>query len=414
MRWTTTRLPNVMDIEHLPSPHRELAWLLAESLAVHILVADPDEVVVWANDTACAALGRSRAELDGARLQSLLPDADAERLARMLDGTSPPDPRLTLNFCDRAQSPFTLTIALCSAAGYTTLVGERDERIEQRAQRELMEVNQELALLARERTRAAERERQAAAAAEKAVRSRDNAIATIVHELRQPLGVMGFSLEVMRRAGDEGSRESGRARLERQVEHLAVMVADLLDVSRIQQGKLVLSPQRVDLAELVQDVTESYRSRADRAGVTLTLQRPATAVPMAVDQVRLTQVLSNLIENAIKFSPPDGRVDVALVHDDGGATFTVRDSGRGIAHDALPHVFELFAQEAGGEKGGLGIGLAVSRAIVEAHRGVIEARSNGPGAGAEFVVRLPAALEIEVDSDDKERAAAARSARSPA
>ncbi len=377
--------------EHLPSPHRELAWLLAESPAMHILVADPGGVIVWVNDAACAALDRSREELDGTRLQALLPDADAERLARALDGTAPAGHRLALNFCDRKQSPFTLTVGLCSAAGYTALVGEPDVRIEQRAQRELMEVNQELALLARERSRAAERERQAAEAAAKAVRSRDNAIATIVHELRQPLGVMRLSLEVMRRAGDGRSRESAQAGLARQVEHLSVMVADLLDVSRIQQGKLALSPQRVDLGELVGSVTESYRSRADRAGVALALQRPETAVWMTVDQVRLTQVLSNLIENAIKFSPSEGRVDVALAHDETGATLTVRDGGRGIAPDALPHVFELFTQEADGEKGGLGIGLAVSRAIVEAHRGLIEARSDGPGTGAEFVVRLPAA-----------------------
>jgi PAS domain S-box-containing protein len=232
--------------------------------------------------------------------------------------------------------------------------------------------------------------REAAAAS----RAKDEFLATLSHELRNPLGAIANAAVALERL-EAGSAAAPRLHqiIHRQADHLTHLVDDLLDIARATAGKIVLRRQPLDLGELVgvcvRALGETDRGREHR--VTL---RAEPAV-VAADATRLAQVVSNLLENAVKFTPPGGAVDVEVRREGPEAIVSVRDTGVGIAPDVLPRVFELFAQGAHAldpaAGAGLGIGLALSRRIVELHGGSIAAASEGEGRGTQFTVRLPVA-----------------------
>ncbi|HEX5530554.1 MAG TPA: MASE1 domain-containing protein, partial [Methylomirabilota bacterium] len=249
-----------------------------------------------------------------------------------------------------------------------------------------------IGLDARERKRAeAERER-AHAQAEAASRAKDEFFAMLGHELRNPLGAITTALHVIELCGplDERSGEA-RAIIARQVQHLVRLVDDLLDVTRLATGKVSLTLRRIDLAAVARRAVAGTVPAARGRALTC---RAAESVWIDADETRIEQVLGNLLGNALKFTPADGRVTVVVDAEGSEAVLRVEDTGAGIPPDLLPRIFDLFVQgqtTLHRREAGLGIGLTLVRRLVDLHRGRIEAASAGPGRGSVFTVRLPAA-----------------------
>jgi signal transduction histidine kinase len=229
----------------------------------------------------------------------------------------------------------------------------------------------------------------------KANRCKDEFLATLAHELRNPLAPIRNSLHILRLAGlDNAATEHVREMLERQVNHLIRLVDDLLEVSRITVGRIELRTEPVELAGVIASALETSKPLIDAARHQLDLKLPAEPLTPIADSVRLSQVLSNLLNNAAKYTQDGGQIWLTARREGSSAVVSVRDSGEGIPLEMLPRLFELFTQidrTIGRAKGGLGIGLSLARTLVEAHGGTIEARSEGPGRGSEFIVRLPLA-----------------------
>jgi PAS domain S-box-containing protein len=224
-------------------------------------------------------------------------------------------------------------------------------------------------------------------------RSKDEFLATLSHELRNPLAPLRNSIALLRRtsAGDERAAPI-HAMMERQVNHLVRLVDDLLELSRISRGTLSLRTDRVELATLVRNAVETANPLLQAAGHELVVDLPAGAVWVEGDEVRLVQILSNLLDNAVKYTESGGRIAIQARVEGAMLAISVSDNGIGIAADALPRMFEMFSRgdrDSARTQGGLGIGLALSRRLAEMHHGSLDARSGGIGQGSEFTVRLP-------------------------
>ena len=230
-------------------------------------------------------------------------------------------------------------------------------------------------------------------AAEAANRAKDEFLAMLGHELRNPLSPILTALQLMKLRGDDSSLRE-RVVIERQVTHLTRLVDDLLDVSRIARGKVELKTAIVELSEIVARAIEVASPLLEQRTQTLAIDAPRAGLPVDGDPERLTQVVSNLLTNASKYTAPGGHIAVSASPEQGEAVIRVRDNGVGIAADVLPRVFDLFVQ---GEQaidraeGGLGLGLTIVRSLTERHGGSVAAHSEGLGKGSEFVVRLPLA-----------------------
>jgi PAS domain S-box-containing protein len=226
-------------------------------------------------------------------------------------------------------------------------------------------------------------------------RRKDEFLATLAHELRNPLAPVRNAVEILRLRGpDIPELQTARDMIDRQMRQMARLVDDLMDVSRITRGRLELRRERSALAPVLQAAVETNRSALDAAEQTLEMRIPEEPILLDGDPMRLAQVFANLLGNAAKFSPRGGRIAIAAERRGEQAVITVRDHGRGLAASELPHIFDLFVQgDAGGKRsqGGLGIGLTLVRRLVEMHGGRVEARSEGPGLGSEFTVSLPLA-----------------------
>ncbi len=228
--------------------------------------------------------------------------------------------------------------------------------------------------------------------AESANRAKDEFLAMLGHELRNPLAPIQTALQLMRLRNYPGA-ERERTIIERQVRNMVALVDDLLDVSRITRGKVQLKHQRVDLAEIVGKSIEMTSPAIEERRHVLNVQVPRGLI-VSGDPARLAQVVANLLTNAAKYTDPGGRITIAGRADSGAGVVTVADTGRGIAPEMLPRIFDLFSQERqeiDRSEGGLGLGLAIVRTLVQAHGGTVEAHSHGKGHGAEFSVRLPLA-----------------------
>ncbi|HKQ12564.1 MAG TPA: ATP-binding protein [Steroidobacteraceae bacterium] len=252
-------------------------------------------------------------------------------------------------------------------------------------------------------------EQNARLAAELANKTKDEFLAMLGHELRNPLAAIATAAQVLDQS-EQGQRKDveqhAKAIIRRQVRHLGKLTDDLLDAARVMMGKIVLDRRPVDLAQVVSNTVDTLRNTGQ-------LQRhecrtELESVWVNVDPTRIDQVLANLLTNAVKYTPPPGRIEVFVRREAGEAVFSVRDSGLGLEPELLPRIFDLFVQGERGldrSQGGLGIGLTLVRRIAELHGGHVEARSEGAGKGSEFIVHLPA---IEAPA---EIAAPARSAR---
>ena len=241
--------------------------------------------------------------------------------------------------------------------------------------------------------------RQAEQTLREADRRKDEFLATLSHELRNPLAPIRTAIEVMRLArADPEIVENARATVERQLMHLVRITDDLLDVARITQGKVELRRERLDLRAVVQTAIEATRPLIDAHGHTLTVELSKQAITADADYTRLSQVFSNLLNNAAKFTPGAGHIHVTSTVQGDRATVTVSDSGVGVPPDMLPRIFDMFTQlQAHRDRtyGGLGIGLTLAKRLVELHGGTIEARSDGPNRGTSFIVTIPCASRTE-------------------
>ena len=225
---------------------------------------------------------------------------------------------------------------------------------------------------------------------EQRIHERDRFLAVLGHELRNPLGAILLASQM---TGEGGKLDHEHARLiERQSRHLTRLVNDLLDLSRVAAGKITLKKQQIDLRDVAQQSMRVVVPQAEKQSVAVKFDPPKEAVIVDADPVRVEQIITNVLNNAVKYTPEGGSVEMTIALEDGDGVIRVKDNGVGIAPERIDGIFELFAQAEnaiGRAQGGMGIGLALVRNLVELHDGSVKAFSDGDGKGSEFVVRLP-------------------------
>jgi len=281
----------------------------------------------------------------------------------------------------------------------------------ERANRRLVDLNATLDRRVEERTA----ELQASEARlREADRRKDEFLATLAHELRNPLAPVRNAVHFLKLRGP-GTTDVQWASdiIERQVGLMSRLIDELMDVSRIGQGRIELRRGRIALADVLADAVETIQPQIDGAGHKLSLLQPAVKLQVDADRPRLAQVFMNLLSNAAKYTDPGGQIELRVVSEGGTALVSIRDTGIGIAPHRLESVFEMFSQEEPAisrSRGGLGIGLSLTRKLVELHGGTVSASSEGAGKGSLFMVRLPLALPVP----QEEGAAPAKEAPLPA
>jgi PAS domain S-box-containing protein len=248
-----------------------------------------------------------------------------------------------------------------------------------------------------------EAERTARSEAEAASRAKDQFVAMLAHELRNPLAPIRSATHVIGRIATDPTVRRARDIVERQVSHLAHLLDDLLDVARITRGKIELLRRPVSLETAVEEAVDATRTLIESKAHTVSVAFPDGPVAVEADPTRLVQILGNLVNNAAKYTPPRGTIHVTGRREGAWGVLAVRDNGIGIPPAMLAHVFDLFSQvdpSFSRAEGGLGVGLTLVRSLVELHGGTVTARSEGKGRGSEFVVRLPLAVLPDRDVPD--------------
>jgi signal transduction histidine kinase len=244
-------------------------------------------------------------------------------------------------------------------------------------------------------------------------RRKDEFMAMLAHELRNPLAPIRNAIQILRMIGpQEGNLKRQRELIDRQVTHMARLLDDLLDVSRITRGKITLKKHPVEVADILGQAMETAQPLMASRNHTLHCSPPPRDLRVEGDPDRLAQVVSNFLTHAAKYTNEGGQIWLSAEHEKGQAVIRVRDNGMGIAPDLLEDVFDLFTQSSRSldrSQGGLGIGLTIVRNLVEMHSGTVKAFSSGPGQGSEFVVRLPSlAIRPQAESTSALRAETVR------
>ena len=232
-------------------------------------------------------------------------------------------------------------------------------------------------------------------------RRKDEFLASLAHELRNPLAPIRTGIAILRMTGAQSRSEPVLAMMERQLQHMARLLDDLLDVSRISRGKITLNRERIDLRHVVDAAVETNRPLIEQMGHDFSISAPSEPAFLNADPVRFAQILSNLLSNAAKYTPPGGQIALKAEHRGDEVEVTVTDNGVGIPGESLESIFELFTQvesQTSDAQGGLGIGLSLAKALVALHGGTIQAHSEGLGRGSEFRVRIPTRLTLDADS----------------
>lgn len=360
---------------------------LARATAEGLAMLDPQGRFTLVNPAASAIFGRDEASLLGQSLADLLAD-----LGEGGDGTGPP--LAAVIGSDQAQH------------GVATWPGGSDDGAFLVAFEAVpVVVDGTLTgtvLSLRDATEQGRIDREASRRAAELVdagRRKDEFLAILAHELRNPLAPILNAMRIIGlRGGNDPAQAPIRAMVERQVRHMTRLIDDLLDMSRVARGTIVLRREPTPLADALDRAVEATRHLFEGRGQKLEVDQPDRPLVLDADPTRLDQILSNLLANAAKYTDPGGRVRLSAALDDGQAVIRVTDNGVGIAPDFLPRVFELFAQadpSLDRSRGGLGIGLTLVRDLVDLHGGAIAAASEGVGRGSEFTVRLPTVAEAE-------------------
>jgi signal transduction histidine kinase/ActR/RegA family two-component response regulator len=233
---------------------------------------------------------------------------------------------------------------------------------------------------------------------EEAERRREEFLAMLAHELRNPLAPIRMGLQILRLADSRDRADQTQTMIERQVTNLSRLIDDLLDVSRITRGNIMLKKKPLSIPEVLEQVADSHQRLAAEKGIQLHLDLPREPLLVDADPTRMEQMIGNILANAIKFTPAKGEIRLSAAREVSEAVVRVKDSGIGIPPHMLKQVFELFTQTdrpLDRAQGGLGIGLTVTRSLAEMHGGTIEALSEGEGTGTEFVLRFPALSHAE-------------------
>jgi PAS domain S-box-containing protein len=314
------------------------------------------------------------------------------------------DATIALDAAAAAGPAGTLSVPLRGRGGHAlgTLCLTRDDRPFEAEDAVVLEQLARLAAVALENARLYEELREGD-------RRKDEFLAMLAHELRNPLAPIRNALRILQFGTDVAAADRARAMIERQVGQMVRLVDDLLDVSRISRGKLTLRRERVELARVIEAALETSRPSIAAGGHELEIALPDEPLWVDGDATRLAQIFLNLLNNAAKYTRSPGRIRLVAERAGDGVAVHVRDTGIGIARDMLPRVFDMFMQvdERSPDRGesGLGIGLTLVKQLVEMHDGTVEARSDGPGTGSEFVVRLPlATIDGAVESRPAEPA----------
>lgn len=369
----------VFTLEGADRPYR----ILVESMNEGAATLTGDGVVLYGNRHLAALLGISQEQLVGSRLATWLVAEDAVRLESMVreSGSRSASGELTLSTSTgrtlpvhASFSPLLLDGVQLRCAIITDASLAKHHAALEAAAQQVREAN--------DRLRAADQRK-------------DEFLATLAHELRNPLAPIRAAASIARSPNvTEAQLRWSHDVIERQVQQMALLLDDLLDVSRITQGKLVLRRELVELAAVIDTAVETARPLIETRNHRLTVTLPEEVVNLDADALRLAQVFANILMNAAKYSEPHGRIDLSVSVEESIVLVKVRDSGIGIDPEMLPRVFGMFSQAATSldrADGGLGIGLALVKGLVELHGGSIEARSEGLGRGSEFIVRIPIA-----------------------
>jgi signal transduction histidine kinase len=293
-----------------------------------------------------------------------------------------------------------------SLAEANRALAEANQSLQQEKARELQALNEDLQHFNRElaqsnealQAQVAERNRVELALKE-ADRRKDEFLAILAHELRNPLAALSAAARLLgRRAGNPEVASMACSAVERQVGHMARLLDDLLDVSRISHGRMQLHLAPVDVCEVVRSAVDMVRTQLEAKQQTLDLAMPSAPATVMADAVRLVQVVANLLNNSVKYTPTGGHVELHVRITDAEVAITVRDNGIGIPAPMLERVFDMFSQGGRGAsdaQGGLGIGLTLVRGLVALHHGSVRAASAGEGRGSEFIITLPGARDLQ-------------------
>lgn len=366
----------VFTLQGADHPYR----VLVESMSEGAATLNGDGVILYANPRLAELLAISRTDLMGTRISDWAEADDAALLAGMVRQSrgKPVSGEMKMRTKEGSTVPVHASLSplflegehFCCAIVTDQSLAEHHQALEEAARR-IREANEQL---------------------RQADQRKDEFLATLAHELRNPLAPIRNAAHIIRLLED-GNVRLGQARqmIERQVTHMTRLVDDLLELSRITLGRLRLRKRTESLSAVLADVTEGARS-GTRLQHELRVDIPADELPVNGDAVRLSQAISNVIENAVKYTPEGGIIDVRACREGDQAVVRIRDTGIGIGEKVLPRIFDMFEQGDGDDSrqsGGLGIGLALTRSIIELHGGTIEAASAGRGHGSEFVIRLP-------------------------
>jgi signal transduction histidine kinase len=317
-----------------------------------------------------------------------MPEPDAARLKGLLASEHRLESPVQLNFAAVSRVPFTLECWVDVQPDRATVLGQPTYRRDQDMQNELMAINQELAVLARERSRELRDERYEREAAERLDRERNAFLRIVVHELRQPIGSALAAMGVLRKLNPDPALDRPRTLVERQLQQITRLVDDLADTARVASGEIELRRDAVNLTRQLEDISQAWGAIAEQQHKHFRLDLPGTEMLLRGDADRLQQVFSNVLGNAFKYTPPGAMVRLRATVEDGMAVISVADEGEGIPPERLTNIFDLF-QRATNTGSGLGVGLAVVRAVVVAHKGTVAAASAGLGRGATITIRLP-------------------------
>jgi PAS domain S-box-containing protein len=332
-----------------------------EGLLEGFVAYDQDWVMTYMNSSAERILGRQRHEVLGKTWHEAFPHAPGNPVDHMYQRVMRTRQAESMEY-DYAHYGRWLEISASAVRNGGVAVYFRDITDRKRAEHELREAD----------------------------RRKDEFIATLSHELRNPLAPLRNALHLLRLSGEAGGDAAPvHEMMERQLNHLVRLVDDLLESARVTRGAFELRREPVEVATAVRNALESSEAQLSAGGQRLSVVLPQDALWVDGDPVRIAQILSNLLNNAARFTPREGVIEVRARGEAGSAVISVRDDGAGIAPEQAAHLFEMFRRDA--RSGGLGIGLALARRLAEMHGGTLGAASDGPGKGAEFTVRLPLA-----------------------
>ena len=386
---------NEPEVHGLASAERPYRLMIEHMHEGAVTTALETSAILFCNSSFARMMGLPRSVLRGRKIAELVRPVGEVSVAELLDGAAPCRGDFELGTASGAPLPVSISATSVVGEGTPTrclIISDRTERRDN------------------ERLRRARRELEAAN------RRKNEFIAMLGHELRNPLAPIRQAVELMQGCDETISVEPSRRALqviERQVQHMTRLVDDLLDAGRITQGTINVQPQRIVLQEVLGGAVETTQRLIDRRQHRLRLTLGPEPVYLMADPVRLTQVFANLLANAAKYTPSRGEIELGATIVAPEVRVFVRDNGRGLTPDSIPQLFEPFVQgqaslaRAGG---GLGVGLTLVKRLVELHGGRVQARSEGVGKGSEFVVHLPLATQDSV-TESKEAAGPTTSTR---